>query len=157
MIEKLDFSMQTVFQLANIEKECFGRDAWSINALVGEFHNQFSHFFACEIDGKIAGYACVRIMYEEAQICNIAVLPEHRRKGIATRLLETVANFAKESGCERAELEVNVANLPAVELYRKCGYNEQGIRKNFYRKSRYASRDAYTMVLPLVENVENPA
>ena len=141
--------MQTVFQLANIEKECFGRDAWSIQALIGEFNNEFSHFFAREIDGKIVGYACVRIMYEEAQICNIAVLPEHRRQGIATELLKTVAAFAVEKGCERAELEVNVANLPAVEMYRKCGYNEEGIRKNFYRKSRYASRDAYTMVLPL--------
>ena len=143
--------MQNVFQLANIEKACFGRDAWSIQALIGEFSNDFSHFFAHEIDGKIVGYACVRIMYEEAQICNIAVLPEHRRKGIATELLQTVANFAKEKGCERAELEVNVANLPAVELYRKCGYGEAGIRKNFYRKSRYPSRDAYTMVLTLTE------
>lgn len=142
--------MQTVFQLANIEKQCFGRDAWSIQSLIGEFNNDFSHLFAQEIDGKIVGYACVRIMYEEAQICNVAVVPEHRRKGIATELLSTLAAFAKERGCERAELEVNVENLPAVELYRKCGYQEEGIRKNFYRKTRYASRDAYTMVLPLV-------
>lgn len=149
MITKLQFSMQTVFQLANIEKECFGRDAWSISALIGEFENEFSHFFAHEVDGKVVGYACVRIMYEEAQICNIAVLPSYRRQGIATELLQTVADFSKLQGCERAELEVNVANLPAVELYRKCGYNQEGIRKNFYRKSRYSSRDAYTMVLPL--------
>ena len=149
MISELEFSMQTVFQLANIEKECFGKDAGSINALIGEFNNEFSHLFACEADGKIVGYVCVRIMYEEAQICNIAVLPEHRRKGIATELLGKVATFSKEKGCERAELEVNVENTPAVELYRKCGYKEEGIRKNFYRKSRYASRDAYTMVLPL--------
>lgn len=150
-MKKLEFSMQTVFQLANIEKACFGRDAWSIQALIGEFGNDFSHFFAYEIDEKIVGYACVRTMYEEAQICNVAVLPEHRRKGIATQLLQTVADFAKEKGCERAELEVNVANLPAVELYRKCGYEEVGVRKNFYRRTRYPSRDAYTMVLTLVE------
>ena len=154
MTTKLLFSMQTVFQLNNIEKACFGRDAWSIQALIGEFNNSFSHFFAQEIDGKIVGYACVRIMYEEAQICNIAVLPEHRRKGIATELLQTVADFAREKGCERAELEVNVANLAAVELYRKCGYKQEGIRKDFYRKSRYPSRDAYTMVLPLIDKAD---
>ena len=154
MTTKLDFSMQTVFQLANIEKECFGKDAWSINALIGEFNNKFSHFFAYTVDGKIVGYVCVRIMYEEAQICNIAVLTEHRRKGIATQLLQTVAAFATEQGCERAELEVNVQNLPAVEMYRKNGYKEEGIRKNFYRRSRYDSRDAYTMVLPLVEKAD---
>ena len=155
MITKLEFSMQTVFQLANIEKECFGRDAWSIQALIGEFNNSFSHFFAREVDGKIVGYACVRTMYEEAQICNIAVLADFRRQGIATELLNAVAAFAKEHGCERCELEVNVANLPAVAMYRKCGYAEAGLRKNFYRKSRYPSRDAYTMVLTLTENAQN--
>ena len=154
MTSKLEFSMPTVFQLANIEKECFGKDAWSINALISEFNNSFSHFFAYTIDDKIVGYACVRIMYEEAQICNIAVLSEHRRKGIGTQLLQTVAAFATEQGCERAELEVNVQNLPAVELYRKCGYKEEGIRKNFYRRTRYSSRDAYTMVLPLVTKAD---
>ena len=154
MTSQLEFSMQTVFQLANIEKDCFGRDAWSINALISEFNNKFSHFFAYRIDDNIVGYACVRIMYEEAQICNIAVLTEHRRKGIATQLLKTVAAFATEQGCERAELEVNVQNLPAVEMYRKNGYKEVGIRKNFYRKSRYASRDAYTMVLQLAEKTD---
>ena len=148
MISELEFSMQNVFQLAKIEKECFGRDAWSIQALIGEFNNSFSHVFACEKDGKIVGYACVT--YEEAQMCNVAVLPRHRREGIATDLMDTVAKFAKESGCTRAELEVNVKNLPAIELYRKCGYKEEGIRKNFYRKSRYESRDAYTMVLSLI-------
>ena len=154
MTTKLQFSMQTVFQLNNIETACFGRDAWSIQALIGEFSNEFSHFFAYEIDGKIVGYACLRIMYEEAQICNVAVLPEHRRKGIATELMRTLADFGREKGCERAELEVNVANLAAVELYRKCGYAEVGIRKNFYRKTRYPSRDAYTMVLPLTDKAD---
>ena len=39
MIEKLSYTMPTVFQLADIEKACFGRDAWSIAALRGEFCN----------------------------------------------------------------------------------------------------------------------
>ena len=154
MTTKLQFSMQTVFQLNNIEKACFDREAWSIQMLIGEFNNAFSHFFAYEIDGKIVGYSCIRIMYEEAQVCNVAVLPEHRRKGIATELLQAMADFAKESGCEYAELEVNVSNTPAIGLYRKCGYAEVGIRKNYYRKTSYPTRDAYTMVLKLIDKAE---
>lgn len=149
MIKKLDFSMQQIFQLADIEKQCFGKDAWSIANLRGEFATEFSHFFGEQVDGVTVGYVCVRIMYEEAQICNIAVLPEYRRQGIATRLLQTVAEFAKIQGSERCELEVNTANTPAIEMYTKCGYNVAGTRVNFYRKSRYATRDAYTMVLQL--------
>lgn len=155
MIEKLGFDMQTIFQLANLEKECFGRDAWSINALRGEFENEFSHFFAKRVDGAIVGYVCIRVIYEESQICNICVTPKYRRQGFARELLATVKEFSAEKGCERCELEVNVSNEPAVELYKKCGYNIEGVRKNFYRRSRYATRDAYTMVLPLKQTNPN--
>ena len=154
MVEKLEFSMQTIFQLANLEKKCFGKDAWSIAALRGEFENEFSHFFAKRIDGEIVGYVCIRIMYEESQICNICVEPNFRRRGYASELLAEVERFSADEGCERCELEVNVSNEPAVELYKKCGCAVEGVRKNFYRRSRYATRDAYTMVLQLSERTE---
>lgn len=151
MIEKISFSMQNIFQLAEIEKECFGKDAWTINNLRGEFCNEFSHFFGAFVNGKIVGYVCVRLMYEEAQICNICVADKYRRRGYASMLLTQVAAFAAESGCERCELEVNVANEPAVQLYKKCGYEVVGTRVNFYRRTRYNTRDAYTMVLQLAK------
>lgn len=147
MIKKLGFSMQTVFQLYEIEKACFGKEAWSRRSLIGEFNNEFSHFFGEVVDDVVVGYVCVRIMYEEAQICNVAVLPEFRRRGIATALMETVADFANVQECERCELEVNTANTPTVELYKKCGYEIVGTRPNFYNRSkRFPTRDAYTMV-----------
>lgn len=155
MVEKLEFSMQTIFQLANLEKECFGKDAWSIAALRGEFEHEYSHFFAKRVDGEIVGYVCIRIMYEESQICNICVTPKHRRHGYASELLGIVKDFSIEEGCERCELEVNVSNEPAVELYKKCGYAIEGVRKNFYRRTRYATRDAFTMVLQLKPSVDN--
>ena len=149
MIQKLTFSMPTVFQLHNIEKECFGRDAWSIHNLIAEFQNDFSHLFGEVVDNKIVGYVCARTMYEEAQICNVAVLPEYRRKGIATGLINAMDEFVVTKGCERSELEVNVGNVAAVELYKKCGYEIAGTRVNFYRRTRYPSRDAYTMLKQL--------
>lgn len=156
MIEKLSYTMPTVFQLADIEKACFGRDAWSIAALRGEFCNNYSHMFG-EVDGgKIVGYVCVRVMYEEAQVCNIAVLESYRRRGIASSLIAEVERFAAENGCLRSELEVNTANEAAVKLYEKCGYKAVGVRKNFYRKSRFPSCDAYTMVKVLAEGGELP-
>lgn len=148
-MEELKFSMQNVFELQQIERECFGRDAWSINNLIGEFNNEFSHFFAAYRCDKIVGYVCVRTVYEEAQVCNVAVLPEYRRQGIACELVKAMVEFAAQCGCERCELEVNTENIPATELYKKCGFEIAGIRKNFYRRNRYSSRDAYTMVLPL--------
>ncbi|MCM1289158.1 MAG: ribosomal protein S18-alanine N-acetyltransferase [Corallococcus sp.] len=150
MIDKLDFTMQNIIALSGLEKVCFGRDAWNIAALRGEFCNDYSHFFAeYGDDGKIVGYICVRILCGEAQVCNIAVLPEYRRKGIATRLIYKMIDFAYANECQRCELEVNTLNEPAIGVYKKCGFEEVGLRKNFYRRNRYASRDAYTMVLEL--------
>ena len=148
-MEELQYTMPNVLELYDLEKICFQRDAWSINSLRGEFSNAYSHFFAEKIDGQVVGYVCVRIMYEEAQVCNVAVLPEFRRQGIGTKLIEYMVQYATEQNCQRCELEVNTENVAAVELYKKCGFAEVGIRPNFYRKSRYKSRDAYTMVRQL--------
>lgn len=149
LVEQLSFSMQNVFRLREIEKECFGRDAWSIAALTGEFQNDFSHFFALEQNEVIVGYACVRIMYEEAQVCNIAVMPQNRRCGIGTQLVSALCDFSQEQGCNRIELEVNTENEAACLLYQKSGFQVAGVRKNFYGKSRFKSRDAYTLVKQL--------
>lgn len=151
-MEKLNYTMQNVIELAQLEKVCFGKDAWSITNLRGEFSNEFSHFFAEKRDGRIVGYVCVRTMYEEAQICNIAVIPQFRRQGVASELLKTMVNFAASQNCTRCELEVNAENTAAVELYKKCGFEIAGLRKNFYRRTRYNSRDAYTMVLQLTKS-----
>ena len=150
MIQQIEFSMQNVFQLYNIEKECFGKEAWTVNNLIAEFHNDYSYFLGEVVDDTIVGYACVRVMYEEAQVCNIAVLPEYRRQGIGTRLLQSIAELATANSCERCELEVNTANTATVKLYEKCGYEIVGTRRNYYRRTkRYPTRDAYTMVMKL--------
>lgn len=149
MITKLDFTMDNVFQLVDVENACFKGSAWSIHAIQSEFNNNFSHFFADVVDGKIRGYVSLRIMYEEAQFSNVAVLPEFRRAGIGTELVKTALAFASEQKCDYAELEVNVCNEPAKALYEKCGFAVAGVRKKFYRKCDYPSRDAYTLTCNL--------
>lgn len=141
--------MPDVITISQMEKVCFGKEAWSLNNIRAEFCHDFSYFFAERREGSIVGYVCVRLMYEEAQVCNLAVLPEYRRQGIGTALVSHVLEFSKQQGCERCELEVNVCNEGALALYEKCGFERAGIRKNFYRKSRYDSRDAYTLVKQL--------
>ena len=145
MIKLLQFDMNTVFDLADIENECFGKDAWTISNIRGEFSNDFSYLIGYYEEDKLVAYTCVRAMYEEAQVCNIAVLPNYRRKGIATKLIDEILRLSVDKGCKYCELEVNTENTPAIELYKQFGFEVAGIRKNFYRRTRYNSRDAYTM------------
>ena len=152
MLKLLELTMDTVFDLADIEQECFGKDAWTVNNIRGEFANKFSYLIGYYDEDKLVGYTCVRAMYEEAQVCNVAVLPNYRRKGIAKQLVEEMLRLSVEKGCKYCELEVNTENEPAINLYKKCGFEVAGVRKNFYRRTRYNSRDAYTMTKTMVND-----
>jgi ribosomal-protein-alanine N-acetyltransferase len=69
---------------------------------------------------------------EEMHIINLAVHPEHRRKGIARRLLTEGLAQARALGAELAWLEVRPSNAPARVLYESFGFKEVGRRPRYY-------------------------
>jgi ribosomal-protein-alanine N-acetyltransferase len=77
----------------------------------------------------------------EAHVTNIAVHPDERRTGVATRLLIELAKAAIARGCQAWTLEVRATSLGAQELYRRFGFVPAGIRKNYYE----ANTDAIVM------------
>tara|TARA_B110000240_G_scaffold61303_1_gene69786 strand:- start:254 stop:853 length:600 start_codon:yes stop_codon:yes gene_type:complete len=68
----------------------------------------------------------------ELQILRLAVLPDWRKQGLAKFMLEQLEILAKSANLESLWLEVNSANKAATELYYKQGYQETGIRKNYF-------------------------
>ncbi len=66
----------------------------------------------------------------------MALDPPYRGQRIGSRLLELALAWAKEAGAEKAILSVLVANLPAQALYRKFGFQVEGVRLQQYRKLR---------------------
>ena len=77
----------------------------------------------------------------EAHVTNIAVHPDERRSGVATRLLIELAKAAIARGCQAWTLEVRATSHGAQELYRRFGFVPAGIRKNYYE----ANTDAIVM------------
>lgn len=63
----------------------------------------------------------------------MGLLPAYRGKGIGSLLLESVIKKAKEFGLEKVELHVYTDNDPAIALYKKYGFEEEGVIKK-YRK-----------------------
>lgn len=63
----------------------------------------------------------------------MGLLPEFRGQGLGSKLLDAVIKHAKNFGLEKVELNVYTTNLPAIALYRKFGFKEEGLIKN-YRK-----------------------
>lgn len=87
----------------------------------------------CEADGRVSGFLIARQVLDEAEVLNVAVLPEARRKGQASALLAAACEQLRRSGVLRVFLEVRASNQPAIAFYRKHGFNESGRRKAYYR------------------------
>lgn len=107
--------------------------------------------WVCETpDGKILGYAIVSLMVGEAHIMNIGVDPTLHKRGIGRKMLHHVIDVARKGKAETVFLEVRPSNIGAIELYRKTGFNEIGIRKGYY-PAKEGREDALMLALALVE------
>lgn len=115
----------------DIECICF-RSPWSKMALMGELKNDVAHYHVLEQDGQIAGYAGMWVLFEEAHITNVAVLPAYRRRGNATRLMLSMMESASLLGATSMTLEVRENNVNAQRMYSKLGFQQNGYRPRYY-------------------------
>ena len=124
-----------VAQVAELEKLCFS-DPWSENSVASELKNPLSLWLVALDGATVAGYVGSQSVLDEADMMNIAVHPDYRRKGIARQLVtELVAALAKK-GVHSLALEVRASNAPAIALYEQLGFQQVGRRPNYYRNPR---------------------
>lgn len=106
---------------------------WSREAFFNELtKNQFAQYLIVEVDQRVVGYCGVWIIIDEAHITNIALLPEYRGMKLGEALMSKVMELVREMGALRMTLEVRVSNVRAQNLYRKFGFVEGAIRKQYY-------------------------
>ena len=117
--------------IAEMEQRCFA-DPWKKSDLLNVVKFPFYQSFLAEEGGQVCGYACMIVMFETAEVANIAVDIAHRGKGIGGRILSEMHARAKAQGAEESLLEVRVSNQAAIALYEKFGYERYGIRENYY-------------------------
>lgn len=122
---------QDISLIATVEKTCFA-DFWTENTLEEEFAETRFFAFLAEEEGELLGYVCGSSLYEDSELLRIAVLPQHRGKGIGKRLAQAMCDEAKTRGAERVFLEVRFGNLSAVKLYEGCGFAKTRLRKKYY-------------------------
>lgn len=113
------------------EKTCLD-EAWSEQSISDMAENKDGVYCICLDGDNVVGTAAAVCSVDEANITNVAVLPEYRRRGIARTLLTLLLDTCRSRGCERAFLEVAVTNTAALQLYRGMGFETVGTRKRFY-------------------------
>ncbi len=132
-IVKMDESHVTA--IAGIEKLCFS-DPWSENSIAYELTSRLSHWLVALENGAVVGYIGSQSVLGESDMMNVAVHPDHRRKGIAEALVNTLSADLKARDNVCLTLEVRASNVPAIALYEKLGFAQVGLRKNYYRNPK---------------------
>lgn len=97
------------------------------NSILSKNHK----LFVALLDGVVVGFVMLELT-DEINIENLVVEKPYRNYGIGTKLLENVADFAKQNGFDGLSLEVSEANLTAYLLYQKFGFVLRRTRKNYY-------------------------
>lgn len=119
-------------EIVRLEKVCFN-DSWSEESLKHDLEeNERALYVVAEVEGKIAGYMNMWCVLDEGQVVRIAVSPEFRRRHIGEKILRSVMEMTGESGAVFWTLDVRTDNIPAIEMYRKLGFRDDGIRKKYY-------------------------
>lgn len=80
----------------------------------------------------VAAFCAFWLVVDQAHINNLAVHPELRGRRLGTQLLEGVIAEAAHLGARVLTLEVRASNTPALQLYRRAGFSQEGERKNYY-------------------------
>lgn len=132
-----EWKKSDIAQIAEIEKQCFS-DPWSEQAFESSMNTPFFYGLLFEEGGQVCAYACEMVIFEDAEILNIAVAPSFRRRGLGKELMLALENYAKNKGAERLLLEVREGNLAARGLYEKQGFLAFGVRKNYYKDGENA-------------------
>ena len=81
---------------------------------------------------RIVAFLIYWLVHDEVHVLNVAVAPEHRRKGIARLLLTETEKRAHQASASMLTLEVRRSNVAAVELYLEFDYRAVGVRPNYY-------------------------
>ncbi|KAF0816258.1 Ribosomal-protein-S18p-alanine acetyltransferase [Bacillus sp. ZZV12-4809] len=125
-------SEEDIDDVLEIEHKSFATP-WSREAFFNELtHNQFALYVVLEEDNKVIGYCGAWIVVDEAHITNVALLPEYRGRKLGEALMRQLMELASEKGAITMTLEVRVSNFTAQSLYRKLGFQNGAIRKNYY-------------------------
>lgn len=121
---------EVVFEIA---KSCLP-EYWSLQNICDTLKYDNNYFYVVQLGmtQEIVGFAGMMTIADEAELLDIAILPEYRQKGLAKALLEKVESTARRKGANRMLLEVRQSNVAAKTLYSLFGYELLAVRKNYY-------------------------
>jgi ribosomal-protein-alanine N-acetyltransferase len=147
--------MNDLASVTQINQTCLPENYTDI-FFVDLFRRHPETFVVAEEDGKIAGYIMCRVevglssiglsgLVKKGHVVSVAVLPEHRRKGIGEALVTQAMAGMRKYNAKQCFLEVRVTNQEAVSLYKKLGFEVTRTIHGYYADGE----DAFVMTVKL--------
>lgn len=121
--------------------------SWSESVFRHGLQNAYRRFGQWQ-GGSLIAMAFFQCIEPEVELLNIAVSPVHQGRGIGRALLETVLAQFEAQHYQRCFLEVRASNIAAIALYERLGFNQIGMRANYY-PAKQGREDAYLYALEL--------
>ena len=109
---------------------------WSRSMFASELAKPTSICLGAFEGPDLVGYVINSRYVDAWHVMNVAVDPEHQRRGVATALLERLFEVTRDDERRGYTLEVRVSNEDAITLYEKLGFESRGIRRGYYTDNR---------------------
>lgn len=122
-------------QVAELERQCFS-DPWSLQSIQSELTNPLSLWIVALFGDQVVGYVGSQTVLDEADMMNLAVSSDFRRRGIGEALIRELVENLKAKGARSLTLEVRASNDSAISLYDKMGFIQVGRRPGYYRNPK---------------------
>jgi ribosomal-protein-alanine N-acetyltransferase len=121
-------------QVVALEAELFPHDPWSAEQWWGELaHVPATRWYAVhEDDTGVDGYVGLMAVPPEGDVQTVAVAARAQGRGLGRLLLDALVDEAGRRGCTQLFLEVEEGNEPALRLYERAGFEQQGRRRDYY-------------------------
>jgi len=120
--------------IVEIERTSFG-DPWSEGTFRDLLRLRQAIFLVATegIPESVCGYVIAAAVADEAEVLNLAVAPQSRRRGVGGRLLDAGLGMIREQGAREVFLEVRESNAAAIALYKSRGFADLSRRARYYR------------------------
>ena len=127
--------------IMQIEKACFGNDAWSKSNMKSEILAPHTTYVVAEESDSLIGYAGLSKLASStsSDIQTIAVSESHRGLGVGRELMESLLDFAREQKAKEVFLEVREDKPTPQKLYVSLGFIAIDRRENYYQPDGVAA------------------
>lgn len=146
-----------------LEEEC-GLSPWTEADYLNELNLKDSIFLIAELEDRITGFLLARLITNKyssvninnlsdnfVELLNIGITDKNKKKGYGQMLLECLIDDSRLAKAEHIFLEVRKSNIPAINLYKKLGFEQIYVRKNLYSNPL---EDGFGMKLEILKNIE---